>query len=415
MNPQNKNIIFKTTGCPGREQLLLYTKNELPVTEKHQVEAHLVDCELCSDAVEGFALLAGTAVLDETTARVRAMTKEGVQAPVRATARVWMVAASVAVVTGFTVWLYYQLYKPAESTVALSEKMAVPIEQQLPPPPLDVSHAEPQAATEQKQAEKNKAVESGYKADKVNPGLAASGTESGNSFWSSGSFAAEAPAEVLSNDDESGNSQPQTGSANNTMRVTAPVVADEAATTEEFAPLSKKSSSAAAIRYIEGLKTISINDAKNTDSLLAPKQGLEAMYENEKSKKEATYRADTKVKYVNYNAFLTSGMQHFKKQQYQQALDIFNQILDARSEDQNALFYGALSLDALNRPAEAKKNLAKIMVNRNGAFYEEAKWNMALICLKEGNKTEGAGLLKEIVTEKGFYSQRAAEKLSEIK
>ena len=49
--------IFSETNCPSREVLLQYLHNELPHTEKHRIERHLIDCEMCSDELEGLKLL----------------------------------------------------------------------------------------------------------------------------------------------------------------------------------------------------------------------------------------------------------------------------------------------------------------------------------------------------------------------
>ncbi|MCW3466887.1 anti-sigma factor family protein [Chitinophaga nivalis] len=49
------NDIFVTTGCPSQQQLLDYVQGKLTAEEQHEVEMHLADCELCSDALEGLA------------------------------------------------------------------------------------------------------------------------------------------------------------------------------------------------------------------------------------------------------------------------------------------------------------------------------------------------------------------------
>ncbi|MFY0255023.1 anti-sigma factor family protein [Chitinophaga sp. 30R24] len=51
------NDIFVTTGCPSQQQLLDYVQGKLTAAEQHEVEMHLADCELCSDALEGLATI----------------------------------------------------------------------------------------------------------------------------------------------------------------------------------------------------------------------------------------------------------------------------------------------------------------------------------------------------------------------
>ncbi len=53
-----KNIdLFSDTDCLSLDVMQAYTAHKLGAKERLQVEKHLVDCEICSDAIEGFALM----------------------------------------------------------------------------------------------------------------------------------------------------------------------------------------------------------------------------------------------------------------------------------------------------------------------------------------------------------------------
>ncbi|MFB6457351.1 zf-HC2 domain-containing protein [Chitinophaga sp. Hz27] len=56
MNEHFKDI-FVTTGCPSQQQLLDYVQGRLTPEEQHEVEMHLSDCELCSEALEGLSAI----------------------------------------------------------------------------------------------------------------------------------------------------------------------------------------------------------------------------------------------------------------------------------------------------------------------------------------------------------------------
>lgn len=45
--------IFTETTCPTQDQLLAYVEGKLSPAERHDVELHLQDCDLCGEAVEG--------------------------------------------------------------------------------------------------------------------------------------------------------------------------------------------------------------------------------------------------------------------------------------------------------------------------------------------------------------------------
>ncbi len=56
MNEHFKDI-FVATGCPSQQQLLDYVQGRLTPEEQHEVEMHLADCELCSEALEGLSAI----------------------------------------------------------------------------------------------------------------------------------------------------------------------------------------------------------------------------------------------------------------------------------------------------------------------------------------------------------------------
>jgi tetratricopeptide (TPR) repeat protein len=53
----NINRIFSVSACPHEHELLDYAKGRLQHDRKHLLESHLSDCEMCSDYIEGLALM----------------------------------------------------------------------------------------------------------------------------------------------------------------------------------------------------------------------------------------------------------------------------------------------------------------------------------------------------------------------
>ncbi|PWV51782.1 anti-sigma factor [Chitinophaga sp. S165] len=56
MNEEYQDI-FTTTACPTQQQLLDYVEGRLSAEQQHEVELHLADCEMCSEAVEGLSAI----------------------------------------------------------------------------------------------------------------------------------------------------------------------------------------------------------------------------------------------------------------------------------------------------------------------------------------------------------------------
>jgi chemotaxis protein histidine kinase CheA len=57
MSGKNKYKIFTSTDCLSEQTMFDYIDGKLNPGEQHIVEKHLLDCELCSDAMEGLQLL----------------------------------------------------------------------------------------------------------------------------------------------------------------------------------------------------------------------------------------------------------------------------------------------------------------------------------------------------------------------
>lgn len=53
----NIKNIFEHTDCISEEMLTKYISDKLSPDEKHEVEKHLIDCEMCSEALEGWQMI----------------------------------------------------------------------------------------------------------------------------------------------------------------------------------------------------------------------------------------------------------------------------------------------------------------------------------------------------------------------
>jgi anti-sigma factor RsiW len=50
--------IFQVSNCLGREELRAYLEDPISAEDRRRVENHLLDCPLCSDALEGLETFA---------------------------------------------------------------------------------------------------------------------------------------------------------------------------------------------------------------------------------------------------------------------------------------------------------------------------------------------------------------------
>ena len=81
MSNINTYQIFKESTCISKELLTGYHHYTLSEKDKLAVETHLIDCELCSEALEGLAITTNPVGLENTMNEVKALTEKR-QAPV---------------------------------------------------------------------------------------------------------------------------------------------------------------------------------------------------------------------------------------------------------------------------------------------------------------------------------------------
>jgi tetratricopeptide (TPR) repeat protein len=196
--------------------------------------------------------------------------------------------------------------------------------------------------------------------------------------------------------------------------VTPPVPAPVPSTTPATPPKKLR-------KYPEYSKYIEIKHWKITE--------FERFYN--KTKKDLTIHSGTDPQFANpddrsklINAdpppvtplaqrILNAALHKFDNKEYETALSLFGSLLEEDKDDVNALFYSAVCLHKLNKPAEAIPYLNRVIASTNDAFLQEAYWYKAQ-CLVESGEIEVAQIVLESITRyDGFYREQA-EKLLEI-
>ncbi|MES2591264.1 MAG: tetratricopeptide repeat protein [Bacteroidota bacterium] len=113
--------------------------------------------------------------------------------------------------------------------------------------------------------------------------------------------------------------------------------------------------------------------------------------------------------------FLEKGLYYFKEKKYNNSISEFQQLLQLNSSDINALFYTGMAFYNMDKYDQAIEKFNSVLSNDNSAFFDEAKWNLALAYLKLEERQSATQMLLEIISENGFYTKHAAEKLRTLK
>lgn len=129
----NINKIFNKRACLSAAELEGYVRNTLKPRERNQVERHLLDCELCSEALEGFmdsgkdiSLLKLKSALAH---RLVVKNNSGSKAGSKRNGWIWAAAAviCIAMVSG-VVWKFHHQKKNELAVVQVKDSIQEPVQ-----------------------------------------------------------------------------------------------------------------------------------------------------------------------------------------------------------------------------------------------------------------------------------------------
>lgn len=156
--------IFEHTNCISEEAMKKYISGKLTPAQKHEVEKHLVDCEMCSDAVEGLGLISDTKRIPGITSELNRKIQNRVEKSrlsgdpsiggkevkiifLRQYRTQLAVAASIVLILGL-VWFFRSNMSMKEMDAASSEKIFA---DKFEAPPSDLSPKEAEEGGEEKE------------------------------------------------------------------------------------------------------------------------------------------------------------------------------------------------------------------------------------------------------------------------
>lgn len=105
----------------------------------------------------------------------------------------------------------------------------------------------------------------------------------------------------------------------------------------------------------------------------------------------------------------------YLKANYEQVLNIFNQVPTELAENPVFQFYKSASLQNLNRFEEAISGYTKVIENGDNLFIPEAEWHRSLCYVKLGNKIMAKQQLLAVIKRKGFYEDDAKAALRRLR
>ena len=370
-----QNLFISNSNCLSPEQMKLYLQNVLSPAEKRAVENHLLECEFCSDAMEGLKQLAvdnyqyEVDILNRQIKRrvIYNSRKNILYSPWKLIA----VAASVlflVLLTGiyFDWFLHTRFENVAKNIQDLSSKVSN----------LALLKKEEKKDTITIIKEKNNDnvySSTATATDDISP------LNEGTATTVDSAIAKEETMTVNNGETKNNAHQNLKDEENNTSEKNI-AMADLENKTSKMKMMSSPSSSIPSANY------------NNNNS------------ENQTDKKITTIK----------NPEENEGLKQYNAKNYTKAIASLNNVVTKEPTNYQAKYYLGMSYMQAGKYIEAIKQFDAIMVNNNSDWYDDARYQKALSHLKIDDMATAKNLLEQIVSENGKYKSDAQQQLDEL-
>jgi tetratricopeptide (TPR) repeat protein len=372
--------------CIQTEEFTAYLSGQMDSSARHRVEMHLLECDFCNDAMDGFLEMESpsglTTINEELQSEIdlNIASTAGEDFTKEATVRVlfpWRMAAAVALIAVSTITLY--LVIPRQSNQELFTQEYKPY----PAAPAPVTSANEPIIPE------NEQLSNGQKANSKNE----------ESQKSEVKVVVVTDAQSL----EEATKSPESEQGKYTL------VADEVATVNE-SDSEKDLSSGGATEEV--MSDASLAKAEKDVRAKAAAPASESIQLSEVKSPAVLSAASAKKRAEDSGVENTfnQGLNSYKKGEYKTALTLFEKAI----QHPEASFYAGSCLLSLENPHKAIRYFDKYIGGGNAKFKEAAWWYKGLAYLKTDDKKKAKTALEQVITFKGEFEQQARELLRKL-
>lgn len=114
------------------------------------------------------------------------------------------------------------------------------------------------------------------------------------------------------------------------------------------------------------------------------------------------------------NSYYVEGKIQYEAENYHQAAKLFEKVLLSIPQHYSALYYSAISYIELNQPEKALINLNKVLMLPEGEFYNGANWYKAKALILNDKPNEAKVILENIIENNTEYKTKATKALQEL-
>ncbi len=106
------------------------------------------------------------------------------------------------------------------------------------------------------------------------------------------------------------------------------------------------------------------------------------------------------------NTLLTSAMERYKERDYDQALQLFQQVLTKR-EDVAASLYSGISYMEIQQYKKANESFEEVVEDKDNLYLDQARWYMSMCYIRLGSIEEARNTLQALADESEYYRDKA--------
>lgn len=425
------NNIFSATDCLSAEILIAYAENRLEADEKYLVEKHLLDCQFCTDALEGISSLKDKSklkpALSELSKKIDSYSKERKTRVIYFDFRRSMAAAAVLVfLVGVTFIFRYYLLKQDKEMVAQRTVKESRLEQK-----------EKNKISESPSGQPDQSIQNGLNEEKANENKVTADITK-NEREQSGASEGEnenipfLPKGTVLSGEKTEDDQQTFGGYYRSLNFEAATGstaekndADNNLKNQNDVTLAKDKSE---VQDQEKEETIAQNNttvATETKSTTTATSDYKNNTPEKSVKKESNKQKNYEAPVVAGNTGVvvsdeltdkryTDGVQFYQNTDYSGCVTQMQSYLGDAPDDANANYYCGVSQYFLAQYDSAITLLSEVVKNKKNSFYETAQWYLSLSYIGKDDTKEAEKILKDIVKAKGSFKTQAEEELLEL-
>jgi hypothetical protein len=355
--------------CLSLPQLQAYFKGNISPGEKRFVEEHILSCSLCSAAIEGYSIAPfSSAELEQS--KINVMKRKEAMFSTRQ-----YVIAVVIAVTAMCVWFYQRSAVRDQTTD--SGQQTTDNEQRI---------------TNNEQAPED-SLQTPKKSNHILPDKEVAAL-------------VNTPIKTTNDIENFGKKDPSALMMPQKEIIEVSLSLSNPGDNKDIVVHSSKPDT-----FIHDLKITAWRELYYTDLSKDPSKHTDAKYENKDNKTPET----EDLSYITTAEVLDKALDNFSKNNFTNALKLFNVLIKYEPKDVNALFYASVCYISLNRAGDAMVYLDHILEDPTCSFYEEAQWEKAQALIQLKKLDDARSLLEKIISADKFYAKRAGELLTKMK